>query len=142
MTAFSTTIAHNRVRRAERGGGIDASSGTTVFYNTIVADNTAGTTTAFATTSDVSGLLNSASSNNLIGGASSGLTNGVKGNLVGVTKPLLGMLANNGGPTETVALVEGSPAIDAGALSFTIPSGMITAPTLDQRGALRAATAA
>jgi len=30
------------------------------------------------------------------------------------TDPLLGPLQNNGGPTETMALLRGSPAIDAG----------------------------
>ena len=40
----------------------------------------------------------------------------------------LGPLANNGGPTETHALLPGSPAIDAGDSSFTPP------PDFDQRG--------
>ncbi len=108
MSAYSTTIADNAVAPGGGGGGIDASSGTTLLYNTIVANNTTGTG-ATATTSDVSGLLSLASSNNLIGGITSGLTNGVNGNIVGVTKPLLGTLANNGGPTETIALLEGKP---------------------------------
>ncbi len=136
LTAYSSTIAYNAVAPGGAGGGIDASAGTTLLYNTIVADNTTGTG-ATATTSDISGLVSPLSSNNLIGGKSSGLTNGVSGNLVGVTKPLLGTLADNGGPTETVALLAGSPAIDAGAASFAIPSGTITAPATDQRGALR-----
>ena len=60
--------------------------------------------------------MSSASANNLIGagGGNSGLTNGVNGNLVGVGDPGLGALANNGGPTQTIALLPGSPAIDAG----------------------------
>ena len=58
-------------------------------------------------------------SNNLIGaGDGSGLTNGVNGNQVGSLAapldPLLGPLADNGGPTFTHALLAGSPAIDAG----------------------------
>jgi len=44
------------------------------------------------------------------------------------TDPLLGPLANNGGPTETIALQPGSPALDA------IPFGF---PPTDQRGVLR-----
>jgi hypothetical protein len=48
------------------------------------------------------------------------------GDLPGVA-PLLGPLANNGGPTDTHALLAGSPAIDAGG---------ICAPT-DQRGVTR-----
>jgi hypothetical protein len=42
------------------------------------------------------------------------------------TDPKLGPLANNGGPTLTMALLPGSPAIDAGDTS--------TAPFADQRG--------
>jgi hypothetical protein len=45
------------------------------------------------------------------------------------TSPRLGPLANNGGPTLTMALLAGSPAIDAGDPS--------AAPPTDQRGALR-----
>jgi CSLREA domain-containing protein len=43
--------------------------------------------------------------------------------------PLLGSLANNGGPTETEALLPGSPAIDAGAADGC--------PQYDQRGVAR-----
>jgi hypothetical protein len=42
------------------------------------------------------------------------------------TDPKLGPLANNGGPTPTMALLPGSPAIDAGNTSL--------APATDQRG--------
>ena len=136
LAAFSTTIADNVVASGGSGGGIDASSGTTVLYNTIVALNTAGTGTS-STANDVSGSLSVASSNDLIASGTGGLTNGVSGNLVGVPKPNLGPLANNGGPTETIALLAGSPAIDAGAVSFPISGGNITAPIIDQRGALR-----
>src|ERR1039458_4857348 len=59
---------------------------------------------------------------NLLGivviGDSAGLTNGINGDLAGTTNapinPLLGPLAANGGPTLTMALLPGSPAIDAG----------------------------
>lgn len=42
------------------------------------------------------------------------------------TNPKLGSLADNGGPTLTLALLSGSPAIDTGDTAF--------APTVDQRG--------
>ena len=61
------------------------------------------------------------------------LTNGVNGNLVGThaapLSPQLGPLQNNGGSTETHALIATSPAIDAGAPGFVAP------PNNDQRGA-------
>jgi len=44
------------------------------------------------------------------------------------TDPMLGPLQNNGGPTQTHALLPGSPAIDAGDPNFTPP------PYYDQRG--------
>ena len=49
---------------------------------------------------------------NLIGiGGESDLTNGSDGNLVGVANPGLAPLSDNGGPTLTMALLPGSPAI-------------------------------
>jgi len=51
----------------------------------------------------------------------------IGGSIGGVIDPLLGLLANNGGPTETHALLAGSPAIDAS------NNGLAT----DQRGIAR-----
>jgi hypothetical protein len=48
------------------------------------------------------------------------------------TNPLLGALANNGGPTQTFALLTGSPAIDG--VTSTPPN---SAPSTDQRGVAR-----
>lgn len=72
---------------------------------------------------------------NLVGSGNSfdsGLHNAVdnftSNDLTGVANPLLGALANNGGPTQTHALLPGSPAIDAGNPNFAGP------PDFDQRG--------
>ena len=63
---------------------------------------------------------------NLIGtGGTGGLTT-ADHNLLNVSNPGLAPLANNGGSTQTMALLPGSPAIGAG----TAPSGVTT----DQRG--------
>ena len=71
---------------------------------------------------------------NLIGtGGSGGLSNGVNNNQVGVSNPGLAALASNGGPTQTIALLSISPAINGG--SATI--GSVTIPLTDQRGSLR-----
>ena len=75
------------------------------------------------------------SKHNLIGVDSglSGINNGVNGNLVGMADspidPRLGPLQDNGGPTWTMALLPGSPAIEAG---VAVP-GVIA----DQRGVSR-----
>ena len=87
--------------------------------NTLVAGNTATTSQP-----DVSGAFESLG-HNLIGniGATSGSGHatgfGATGDLIGgngqpVINPLLGPLQDNGGPTFTHALLDGSPAIDAG----------------------------
>lgn len=70
---------------------------------------------------------------NLDTDGTSGFANGVNGNIVGsVGSPIdakLAALANNGGPTQTRALLCGSPAIDAGDNNG--------APVKDQRGVAR-----
>jgi hypothetical protein len=52
------------------------------------------------------------------------------GNKVGVADPMLGPLADNGGPTMTHALLAGSPAIDAG----PNPVPTFVGNEFDQRG--------
>jgi hypothetical protein len=67
--------------------------------------------------------------NSLIGEVDSRITaNGT--NNVTTTNPLLGALANNGGPTKTMAPLAGSPAIDAG----PNPVATFTGNQFDQRG--------
>jgi hypothetical protein len=133
VTAVNTTIADNTVLRAIAirlavadgvGGGLFLDPGTQAnLTNSIVARNTFGTAP-----DDVEGILAATSTFNLIGtGGAGGLTNGVNGNLVGVANPGLGTLANNGGPTNTIALLPGSPAVDAG-------SNALDGLANDQRG--------
>ena len=66
---------------------------------------------------------------NLIGITSFPITGDTTGNILN-QNPLLAPLADNGGPTQTHALLPNSPAIDAGDSSGS---------TTDQRGAFRAA---
>jgi hypothetical protein len=130
VTVSNSTISDNS---ASFGGGINnkvvlASVGpSAIFKNTIVADNHASLIVP-----DVRGPFNS-QGHNLIG--QSECTDGCFTNedLVGTTAnpidPMLGPLANNGGPTLTHALLEGSPAIDKGVAVEGI--------TTDQRGFAR-----
>ena len=140
-TLINVTIARNNVSGlAGGGGGISLTAGGKAgLYNSIVAQNFTGTG-QFAPASDIAlsggGSLVPNSANNLIGtGGSGGLTSGGDtGNLVGIANPgLASSLQLNGGPTETLALVAGSPAIDAGRASIV----GVNLPTIDQRGALR-----
>jgi hypothetical protein len=136
VTCTNTTIAGNIA--SSSGGGLYVVQDDTTLYNTIVANNTLSN---LHTASDITGTLDRAlasgqtrSSNNLIGtGGSGGLSNGVRGNLVGAS-PDLGTLQNNGGPTNTMALQAASPAINAGNNSLAVNSSG-GALTTDQRGA-------
>ena len=83
----------------DTGGGV-ANNGTLSLTNTIVAGNIGG---------DIVGGGSQTGSNNLIGGT-----------------PLLGALGDYGGPTATLALLPGSPAIGGGTSEG--------APSFDQRG--------
>ncbi len=89
-------------------------------YNTIVAQNTSN---AARDSPDVAGPLTSIG-HNLIGDGT-GSWGFVSTDRVGVA-PRLGPLQNNGGPTQTMALLPGSPAIGAG--------DPTNAPEWDQRG--------
>jgi hypothetical protein len=115
VTLVHVTVVNND---AGTGGGILSESGATVdLTNTIVANNGVG--------ADCSGPVIS-SGHNLDSDNTCGLTG--SGDLPN-TDPLLGSLANNGGPTWTHALLSGSPAIDAG--DDTV------CPATDQRGVTR-----
>jgi hypothetical protein len=112
--------------------------GSPVLHDTLVAGNFRGATDVlYSIRDDVFGALNQGGDYNLIGDGTgmSGLSNGVNGNLVGSASapidPLLGPLQDNGGPTQTMALLAGSPAIDAGDPNYTGP------PFTDQRGFAR-----
>ncbi len=125
VTVTNSTISSNIAD--SRGGGIYTYPRPVTLANTIVAANAAPLEGP-----DVYGSVASSDGHNLIGNdyGMDGLTNGGNGNQIGTVAapidPLLGTLANNGGPTQTMLLLDGSPAISAG--NDTV------APTTDQRG--------
>jgi hypothetical protein len=114
LTVNNSTISGN----TGTGGGIWVNGGALHARNTIIASNIATTTAP-----DLSGNLGSLG-HNLIGNTQGG-TGFDDTDLLNVN-PLLGPLQDNGGPTQTMALLPGSPAIDAGDNS--------DAPDWDQRG--------
>ncbi len=127
LTLTNCTISDNTV-----GGGVyNDTSGSLTLNNTIVAGNVGV---------DISGQVQPNSKNNLIGDGTgiSNLTQLDPSNLIGTTadpiNSMLGALANNGGPTETMALLPGSPAIDAGSNALAVDANGDTLTT-DQRGA-------
>ncbi len=136
MTAINVTITNNRSSNA---GGVLRESGQAKFKNSLIAGNHP---LSGSSASDVSGTLDTSSSFNLVGtGGSGGLTNGVNNNQIGVVDPLIGPLANNGGPTQTHALLTNSPALDAGdnCVTDVAHCGDALIPQLlkDQRGVSR-----
>jgi CSLREA domain-containing protein len=129
----NSTVADNSA--TVRGGGISTGFGGTDFLslrNSLVARNSAPE----APDVFISHSGNASVAFSLIGdGSGSGITN-TDGNQVGNVPPNsapidpgLGPLADNGGPTQTHALLLGSPALDAASTP--------DCPTTDQRGVLR-----
>jgi hypothetical protein len=113
-----------------RGGGI-ANEGCVTFRNSLVPGNTAGGGQA----PDCWGVLVSQGYNLLGDPDGCTLAGDPVGNLLGLD-PLLGPLADNGGPTPTRALLPGSPARDAG--NPAPPgSGGTACEAADQRGVPR-----
>ncbi len=96
--------------------------------STIVGDNEAANFYFYGPTTFVS------LGHNLDSDGSSGLVNGVNGDIVGTSgspiNPLLGPLQDNGGPTETMALLIGSPALGTGSCSDANGAPLL----VDQRG--------
>jgi CSLREA domain-containing protein len=133
----NTTVAFNSAQ--EGGGGIGQAggveSGNAVrLTNTVVAQNSAPAGPDAYNLSEELNFVDASFS--LIGnGSGSGIAN-TDGNQVGngspnssPIDPKLGALANNGGPTQTHALLAGSPALDAASSEGC--------PAIDQRGVAR-----
>jgi hypothetical protein len=128
VTLVHCTVTGNTTKN--RGGGVLVNNGTLQ-----------GRTCIFARNADSKGDLEISNKNGTCDvtfslvrvGTGSGLADGVAGNQVGTpSAPIdarLGPLEANGGPTRTQALLEGSPAIDAGDPAAGTPT--------DQRGIAR-----
>jgi hypothetical protein len=132
LTVISSTISLN-------GGGGFAGQGGGIFGSVTLTNSIlAGNTVAGGGEPDLNGPVRQAN-HNLIGRVVSGvpgLVNEQNGNQVGTSAnpidPKLGPLQDNGGPTPTMALLPGSPAVDAG------DNAASPGPT-DQRGLPRIA---
>jgi CSLREA domain-containing protein len=140
---LNTTVANNRVQLGfglhsyiGQGGGLYiTASATFTAQNSVIANNTRGNGINLNVLDDgfTNGPVTGELAFNLITTTNNFFITGPQGgNIVG-QDPLLGPLQNNGGPTQTRALLPGSPAIDTAA-----PTGAtddVGAPlTKDQRG--------
>jgi len=138
--AVTLTTSTLTLNTASSGGGIgflaDGNGEELHLSNTIVADNTAGTAPDFLapgslgplTFSVVYSLIGNNSGTSLTESTFSGgqPVPDADGNLIGggtspLVDPQLSPLADNGGPTQTHALVETSPAVDTGAHAAQLP---------------------
>jgi hypothetical protein len=124
-TLLNCTIADNHADHADSFAGALIGGGSLTLVNTIIANNTAGnawnpvscTDTAAGGDHDLQFPATQGS-----GGADTPCVTGIT-----FADPLLGPLQDNGGPTLTIALLPGSPALGAGA----------GCPPTDQRGTAR-----
>ncbi len=141
LTLENTTVSGNK---SDAGGGIMHHDGTLGITDSTIAFNTAQNNGGgiFINTTALPTIKNTIVSNNksefrknCSGPVTSQGNNLEKGTTCGFTgssdinaDPKLGKLKDNGGPTDTRALLNGSPAIDAGGFPF---------PATDQRGVTR-----
>jgi CSLREA domain-containing protein len=132
LTFINSTITRNHAVKG--GGGLNSGQGYAAvsdqtaiarvrLLNTIIAGNTS---TRGPGDCNVQDMIIQSAGHNLDSDGTCFLT--APGDLP-KHNPLLGPLADNGGPTETQALLRGSPAIDAGAIGGC--------PQYDQRGVAR-----
>jgi len=132
---LNCTIAENF---AHVGGGLYHSPGDTFSVkNTIVAQNMVD---FGGTGPDVAGESFTSGGHNLIGDGTGGSWFSPGTDFIGTSAdpldPRLGTLKNNGGPTQTMALLAGSPAIDSGDNAANDPVTGLPITT-DQRGFVR-----
>jgi hypothetical protein len=133
VTITNSTIANNTANQG--GGGVfavgDGGVATVQMVNTIVANSSNMASDFQTATINSGGAVSIGGNNNLV--ETNPNTNGFAGALtITGVNALLGSLANNGGPTQTLGLGAGSPAINAGD-STAVTGALVT----DQRGQAR-----
>lgn len=141
LTLTNSTIVGNTAQAS--GGGVRNIGGNASVQNTLITNNIAPAGPDAAAALEFA--FNSGGGN-LIGNGTgaSGFTDGVKGDIVGTADDPVDalipsaanngvpILTNNGGPIPTIALKEGSPAIDAG--NNTFAGGFVNPGDFDSRG--------
>src|SRR5690606_24954545 len=111
LNLYNSTLGDNGANggTSGAGGGLFIAGGTVTLANTLIADSVNGD--CVTTGGDIDAKYSLIRQSDI--DSSCYLRNGVDGNRIG-QDPQLGPLQNNGGPTLTRALANGSPAIDAG----------------------------
>ncbi|MFT7223396.1 MAG: hypothetical protein ACI82Z_000931 [Cellvibrionaceae bacterium] len=149
VSLYNTTVTDNQADSNNdgegSGGGLFASDNSTVNRNvtinhSIIAGNLSNTgsepdcriTIATTFTSEGYNILGDDRGCSFVAGPGDQI-----GDSTTPVDPLLGLLSDNGGPTETHPLLNGSPAIDAGRPAGCIDPLLFAALTTDQRGMTR-----
>ncbi len=132
VTLDNATIAGNQVRRffnqhytIHGGGLVITSTAVITAQNSLIGNNILTDGITIPTPDDCYGPLRSLGNNLIEDTGNCAISGTTYGNVTG-QDPLLGPLQNNGGSIPTLALLPGSPAIDAGLNS--------ACPATDQRG--------
>ncbi|MBK8022881.1 MAG: hypothetical protein IPK19_15980 [Chloroflexi bacterium] len=126
MSFYNSTITNNTaVAPNTHKSGIWMESGNAGYFNTIIANNNGANNCHFEFGTQWGYI------GNIDSGTSCGFTSGAYNN----TNPLLAPLGNNGGFTQTHALLPGSPAINNGNNGYAVEEDDTTPLTTDQRGA-------
>lgn len=136
MNITNATIAGNT---ADQGAGVFALADADDLYlqmiNSIVADSS-GIATDFQTDTLNGGTITTGGNNNLV--ENNPTTDGFVAALtITGVDPQLAPLADNGGPTQTLGLLPGSPAINAGDSTVVTTPPFAGPPITDQRGLAR-----
>jgi CSLREA domain-containing protein len=130
-TITNCTITNNLAAGSNSAGGVLRANGTTTILNSLIAANQNNSTVPDVLATDNTGITSTGF--NLIGNVGTVTAFNQTGDQTGTgaapLNPVLGALGNNGGPTQTHALLAGSPAINAGTATG--------APATDQRGVSR-----
>jgi PD-(D/E)XK nuclease superfamily len=136
-TVFGNTADSDNNASGTGGGFRNNSTGTAPVFsvaNTVIAGNALGTSAPVA--NQCNGTYAS-SDYNLRSTDDAGCIGFTETHDLVDANPMLGTLGDNGGPTPTIALLTGSPAIDAGNPDSPLDGLFPTCPTTDQRGVSR-----
>ncbi|HEX9000675.1 MAG TPA: choice-of-anchor Q domain-containing protein, partial [Blastocatellia bacterium] len=130
-TITNCTITNNLAAGSNSAGGVLRTDGTTTILNSLIAANQNNNTVPDVLATGNTGITSTGF--NLIGNVGTVTAFNQTGDQTGTgaapLNPVLGALGNNGGPTQTHALLAGSTAINTGTASG--------APATDQRGVSR-----
>ena len=135
VTLINNTIVNNQAARSGVGGGIYNASGQTMtLVNNLLANNVTGVTGSTVANQNCAGTLTD-NGHNLDSGTTCAFGAGSLSSRTDALVGPLGYYGSNGGTAQTIPLLPGSAAIDAG--DAAVCANVSTVNNLDQRGITR-----